>query len=232
MILATKNARRNQKTTTGAQNTAYSATTAQAVNWLALVCTTDHVVTTGYAATVATNPKRTMVCTTGPSRGTIRTKAKAPACRNALGQVVAAPTVSGVLSCLNYWGLVRLHGFRMVYGRGGSYPQGRSHGLSRVTNRHAHQLPFVRHLVVLKSRQGATMHRPTVASRSAAPVSQAAPANITPTTTEETQAHALLQAVTSINLAGFYVRRDNVAQARRKLRQALQALNALEVAHA
>ena len=71
-----------------------------------------------------------------------------------------------------------------------------------------------------------------VASRCAAPTHQAAPANITPTPTQETQAHAPLQAVTSIELAGFYVRRDNVAQARRKLRQALQALNALEVAHA
>lgn len=56
-----------------------------------------------------------------------------------------------------------------------------------------------------------------------------APAH-TPTTTEETQAHALLQAVTSTSLAGFYLRRDNIAQARRKLRQALQALQTLEVA--
>ena len=54
----------------------------------------------------------------------------------------------------------------------------------------------------------------------------------TPTTTTEAQAHALLQAVTSINLAGFYVRKSNIAQARRKLRQALQALGQLEGAAA
>ena len=69
-----------------------------------------------------------------------------------------------------------------------------------------------------------------VASRCAAPTHQATPANIASTTTEETQAHALLQAVTSTSLAGFYLRRDNIAQARRKLRQALQALQTLEVA--
>ncbi len=63
-----------------------------------------------------------------------------------------------------------------------------------------------------------------------APTPKAAPAIAT--TSTEAQAFALLQAVTSTNLAGFYLRRDNVAQARRKLRQALQALNALEVAHA
>jgi len=67
-----------------------------------------------------------------------------------------------------------------------------------------------------------------VASRCAAPVHTPT----TGTTTTEVQAHALLQAVTSINLAGFYVRRDNVAAARRKLRQALQALGQLEGAAA
>ena len=56
-----------------------------------------------------------------------------------------------------------------------------------------------------------------------APTPKAAPANTTPTT-----AHALLEATTSASLAGFYLRRDNVAQARRKLRQALQALNTLQ----
>lgn len=71
-----------------------------------------------------------------------------------------------------------------------------------------------------------------VASRCAAPTHQATPANITPTTTEETQAFALLEATTASTLATWYIKRDNIAAARRKLRQALQALNALEVAHA
>ena len=70
------------------------------------------------------------------------------------------------------------------------------------------------------------MHRPPV-SRSAAPVSKAAPA----TTTTDSAAIAMLEAVTASTLAAFYLKRDNIAGARRKLRQALQALNALEVAH-
>ena len=53
-----------------------------------------------------------------------------------------------------------------------------------------------------------------------APTSKATPA-ISPT---EAQAHA--------SLAGFYLRKGNIAQARRKLRQALQALNAMEASHA
>lgn len=72
------------------------------------------------------------------------------------------------------------------------------------------------------------MHRPPVASRSAAPVSKAAPATITPT---DSAAIAMLEAVTASTLAAFYLKRDNIAGARRKLRQALQALNALEVAN-
>ena len=158
-------------------------------------------------------------CTPMQARGTIQPKAKAPACEDALGQVVAAPTVSGVLSCLNSWGLVRLHEFRMVYGRGGGYLQGRPHGLSRVFNRHAHPLRVKTHPVVLKSRQGAPTMQVNPMGQTA-PTPKAAPA-ISPT---EAQAHA--------SLAGFYLRKGNIAQARRKLRQALQALNALEVAHA
>ena len=64
-------------------------------------------------------------------------------------------------------------------------------------------------------------------ARTAAPTPKAAAPAI-PTT----QAHALLEATTSASLAGFYLRRDNIAAARRKLRQALQALHTLEVAHA
>jgi len=64
-----------------------------------------------------------------------------------------------------------------------------------------------------------------------APTPKAAPAYTAPTT-EETQAFALLEATTASTLATWYIKRDNIAAARRKLRQALQALNALEVAHA
>ena len=69
-----------------------------------------------------------------------------------------------------------------------------------------------------------------VASRCAAPIHQAAPAYTTPTTTEETQAHALLQAVTNASLAAFYLRKGNIAAARRKAVQLLKALQVMEVA--
>ena len=71
------------------------------------------------------------------------------------------------------------------------------------------------------------MHRPPV-SRSAVPAPKATPAIITPT---DSAAIAMLEAVTASTLAAFYLKRDNIAGARRKLRQALQALNALETVH-
>ena len=175
-----------------------------------------------FATTMQAVKPLALACTTGVGCGKITTKAKAPACEDACGREVAAPTVSGVLSCPNFGGLVRLHGFRMVYGRGGGYPQGRPHGSSRVFNRHAHPLRVKTHPVVLKSRRGAKTMTQVTRARTAAPTPKAAPAIPT------TQAHALLEATTSASLAGFYLRRDNVAQARRKLRQALQALNTLQ----
>lgn len=72
------------------------------------------------------------------------------------------------------------------------------------------------------------MHRPPVVSRSAVPIPKATPAIITAT---DSAAIAMLEAVTASTLAAFYLKRDNIAGARRKLRQALQALNALEVAN-
>lgn len=52
------------------------------------------------------------------------------------------------------------------------------------------------------------------------------------TTSTEAQAFALLEATSSANLAAFYVRKGNVAAARRKAVQLLKSLQALEVAHA
>ena len=66
-----------------------------------------------------------------------------------------------------------------------------------------------------------------------APVSKAAPA-IIPTTTDsasEVQAFALLEATSAAALAGFYLRKGNVAAARRKAVQLLKSLQAMEVAH-
>lgn len=71
------------------------------------------------------------------------------------------------------------------------------------------------------------MHRPPV-SRNAVPAPKATPAIITAT---DSAAIAMLEAVTASTLAAFYLKRDNIAGARRKLRQALQALNALEAAN-
>ena len=60
-----------------------------------------------------------------------------------------------------------------------------------------------------------------------APTLKAARA-ILPTTTEA-QAHALLEATTSASLAAFYLRKGNVAAARRKAVQLLKSLQVLEV---
>ena len=169
-------------------------------------------------------------------RGTIHTKAKAPARKNAFGKAVAAPTDKRGFVIPKFLGLVRLHWFRMVYGHGGGYPQGRPRGLSRVLNRHAHPLRVKTQRVVLKSRQGApTMHPTTSASvRVTTPTTGTAHAlnfeAVTTTTTSEAQAFALLQATSDASLAAFYLRRGDVKAARRKAVQLLKALQVMEVA--
>ena len=154
-------------------------------------------------------------------RGTIRAKAKAPVLQNTFGQAVATPTDKRGFVIPKFWGLVRLHLSQAVYGRGGGYPQGRPHGLSRVFNHHAHPLRVKTHRVVLKSRQGATtMSASPMASRRAAP---------TPTTSEQ-QAFAVLQATSDATMAKLYLSRGNIPAARRKAVQLLKALQVMEVA--
>ena len=162
-------------------------------------------------------------------RGTIRSKPKGPARRNAFGQAVAAPTDKRGFVMLKFLELVRLHWPPMVYGHGGGYPQGRPHGLSRVSNRHAHPLRVETQRVVLKSRQGApTMHHTNVASANTrTPITLPTTGN-TPTT--EAQAFALLQATSDATMAKLYLSRGNIPAARRKAVQLLKALQALEVA--
>lgn len=181
-------------------------------------------------ATVATKPKRknapSMACTAIARRGTVRTKAKAPACRNVFGQAVASPTDKRGFVMPK----ISRHGFAhvgAVGGHGVAYPQGWPHSLSYVTNRHAHPLPVVTQPVVSQSRQGATMHRPPV-SRNAVPAPKATPAIITAT---EAQAIAMLEATSNVTLAGFYLRKGNLAAARRKAVQLLKSLQVLEAAN-
>ena len=174
--------------------------------------------------------------TAGAGRGTIHTKAKAPVCRNTFGQAVAAPTDKRGFVIPKFWGLVRLHWFRMVYGHGGGYPQGRPHGLSRVFNHHAHPLRVKTQRVVLKSRKGApTMHPTTSASvRVTTPTTGTAHAlnfeAVNTTTTSEAQAFALLQATSDAAMAKLYLSRGNIPAARRKAVQLLKALQVMEVA--
>ena len=150
-------------------------------------------------------------------RGTIRTKAKAPVLENTFGQAVATPTDKRGFAMPKLWGLVRLHLSQAVYGRGGGYPQGRPHGLSRVFNHHAHPLRVKTHRVVLKSRQGATtMSTSSMASRRAAPASPAF---------DPVRLHG--DAINSIALAGFYARRGNHIAAARKATLAMVALRKL-----
>ena len=165
-------------------------------------------------------------------RGTIHTKAKAPVLQNTFGKAVAAPTDKRGFVMPQFWGLVRLHLSRMVYGHGGGYPQGHPHGFTRVLNRHAHPLCFKTQRVVLKSRQGApAMHPTTSASvRVTTPTTGTAHAlnfEAVNTTTNEAQAFALLQATSDASLAAFYLRRGDVKAARRKAVQLLKVLQGL-----
>ncbi len=153
-------------------------------------------------------------------RGTIRTKAKAPARKNAFGQAVATPTDKRGFVIPKFWGLVRLHLSRMVYGHGGGYPQGHPRGLSRVLNRHAHPLRVRTQRVVLKSRQGATMH----------PTTSASVRVTTPTTGKSHQFDPIQLHVDAVNacaMASYYTRKGNHAGAARKAVQAVSALRKL-----
>ena len=159
--------------------------------------------------------------TAGAGRGTIHTKAKAPVCRNTFGQAVATPTDKRGFVIPKFWGLVRLHWFRMVYGHGGGYPQGHPRGLSRVFNHHAHPLRVKTQRVVLKSRQGApTMH----------PTTSASVRVTTPTTGKSHQFDPIQLHVDAVNacaMASYYTRKGNHAGAARKAVQAVSALRKL-----
>ena len=179
-----------------------------------------------FASTTQQVNRLALACTTGVSCGKISPKAKAPALQNVLGIAVATPTDKRGFVMSEFLG----HGVgrtRMVYGHGGGYPQGRPHGYSHVLNRHAHPLRFKTQPVVPKSRIGATTMQVNPLGH-LAPTSKAAPAIATIT---EAHAHALLEATTSASLAGFYLRKGNVAAARRKAVQLLKSLQVLEVAH-
>ena len=154
-------------------------------------------------------------------RGTIRTKAKAPVLENTFGQAVATPTDKRGFVIPKFLGLVRLHWFRMVYGHGGGYPQGRPHGLSRVFNHHAHPLRVKTQRVVLKSQPGApTMH----------PTTSASVRVTTPTTGKSHQFDPIQLHVDAVNacaMASYYTRKGNHAGAARKAVQAVSALRKL-----
>ena len=150
------------------------------------------------------------------ARGTIRSKAKAPARRNAFGQAVAAPTDKRGFVMPRFWGqcVCTALWFRGVV------------GVIRKDARTAcpvfltatlHPTRVETRRVVLKSRQGATMSASPVASCSAAP----AP------TTSEAQAFALLQATSDATMAKLYLSQGNIPAARRKAVQLLKALQGL-----
>ena len=154
-------------------------------------------------------------------RGTIHTKAKAPVLENTFEPAVATPTDKRGFAMPKFWGLVRLHLSQAVYGRGGGYPQGRPHGLSRVLNHHAHPLRVKTQRVVLKSRQGApTMH----------PTTSASVRVTTPTTGKSHQFDPIQLHVDAVNacaMASYYTRKGNHAGAARKAVQAVSALRKL-----
>ena len=167
------------------------------------------------------HPDRAVRCNAGQRRGTIAPKAKAPVCEDTLSEAVAAPTDKRGFVMSKFLGLVRLHQpsrFRAGWG----YPQGHPHGFGRVFQHPAHLLRLKPQTVALVTPDGAkTMHQTTLASRCAAPNTQA--------TTEETRAFALLQATSDAAMAKLYLDKGNIAAARRKAVQLLKALQVLEV---
>ena len=74
------------------------------------------------------------------------------------------------------------------------------------------------------------MHRTTVASASArTPTSISGTAHTRLDNTSEQQAFAMLEATSAANLAAFYVRKGNLAAAKRKAVVLLKSLQVLEV---
>ena len=180
--------------------------------------------TTGNDLLLALNNAALRLWCATPSRwgrGTIGAKAKAPVLENTFEPAVATPTDKRGFVIPKFWALVRLHWCRMVYGHGGGYPQGRPHGFTRVSNRHAHPLHVEMQRVVLKSRKGATTMRPShLASRRAAP---------TPTTGNHDPIQLFADATNALAMASYYLRQPeaNHAGAARKAGQALAALRRL-----
>ena len=148
-------------------------------------------------------------------RGTIAPKPKGPARRNAFGKAVATPTDKRGFAVPKFWGLVRLHRPRMVYGHGGGHPQGRPHGFTRVSNRHAHPLRVETQRVVLKSRKGAPAMHPATQGRT------------TPTPATSATHQLFADAVNAASMAAWHTKRGDIAAAARKARQHLAALNQL-----
>lgn len=163
------------------------------------------------------------------SCGRISTKAKAPALENVKSVEVAAPTVKRgfVMPKISRHGFART-GMVCVHGWG--YPQGHPHGYGRVFNSHAHTLRLKTYRVVLYPVGAKTMQQVNPLGQTA-PTSKAAPPNIHTSTdsASEAQAFALLEATTSASLAGFYLRKGNIAAARRKAVQLLKSLQSLPV---
>ena len=171
-------------------------------------------------------------CSPMQRRGTIALRPKGlgrkrPVLKNTLRKAVAAPTESGVLSRLDFW-------MRPGFGLGGSIVSDVV-GVNRkaparlfpCSYHHVHQMRIRAQTVVFESRKGAkTMTAVTPASRSAAPTLQPTTGN---TTTTDAQAFALLEATSASALAGFYLRKGNIAAARRKAVQLLKALQVMEV---
>ena len=155
---------------------------------------------------------------TTDSRATVRPKPNGPVCEDTFGKAFATPNEKRGFVSPEFLGLVRLRRFHIVYG-GMGHTVRLAAWLYPCLQHPAHCFRVKAQTVVLKSRKGA----PTMSASKGqtAPVSKAAPA--IPTTTTEAINHALL--------AGFYLRRGNVAAARRKAVQLLKSLQALEVAH-
>lgn len=115
------------------------------------------------------HPMRARLCYSYP-------KPKGPARRNASDHAVAAPTEKRgfVMSEFDRPAPARVG---MVCGHGGGHPQGRPHGVIRVSNRHVRTLRVETRGAVPQSHHGAeAMTQAVTLARTAAPIIPASPA--------------------------------------------------------
>ncbi len=151
-------------------------------------------------------------------------KPRGPMLENIKHAEVATPTVKRGFVSSKFWGLVRLHWFRMVSG-GMGLPARLAARLRACFQHPVHPLRLKTRTVVSLIHAGTKTMTHVTQGRTAPVLATSA---TTHHTTEERRAFAALEAANCAALARWYSARGNVKAARRKAVQLLAALAVLE----